>query len=419
MADSIKVQGWCPTAWKPMRAQDGWIVRVRPYCASISAAQWATLAELALSYAHPQIELTRLGNVQLRGVNEADLSFVRSQLIAAQLVPADEDADLAPVVHCTAFYSANDRTHRLAQALSVAAVERLSPLALQGTGLSALPSKFGLLVDDEARSLSGVASDLRLWAYADGAYGLALGDSGNCYRFSSAEQVEDAAIQISTWFARERMRAFEKPPTRLQTLLQSRQPDVPALKETALQLMQDRAAESVAPGEHAQGRILGVPLGRIDAQAMHKLAKSLPAHTEIRVTPWRSLLLLSEDAQLPMACLDAAHWIVHGADARLKVSACTGSPRCAQAHIPAQAMALQLAPHIPDSAHLHISGCTKFCALSADATSVISASVAASGHVLLNLGLARQPSQPEIQVPYQAWLAAPAELQQHLHDLPI
>ena len=120
MSDSIQIQGWCPTAWQPMRAQDGWILRVRPHCAAITAAQWCVLAQLALRHAHPEIELTRLGNVQLRGVDEGRVHALRAQLIEAGLVPADADADLAPAVHCTPLYHANDATHALAQLLSAA-----------------------------------------------------------------------------------------------------------------------------------------------------------------------------------------------------------------------------------------------------------------------------------------------------------
>lgn len=402
-----------------MQAQDGWIVRVRPFCASINAGQWAALAALALSHAHPQIELTRLGNVQLRGVSDTALSSLLSQLVAAQLVPADADVDLAPPVHCTPFYSANGLTQQLCKLLAAAVVEHLRPSVLQAQNMEALPSKFGLLVDDEARSLSGVASDLRVWVHAGGGYGLALGNSNSWHHFSKAEQVVDAAIHISTWFARERMAVAAQPPTRLQAVLQLRQPDVPALQAALPQIAQAHDAEPIAPGAHAQGWLLGAPLGRMDAQAMYRLAKSLPAHTELRVTPWRSLLLMSEDAQAHIARLEAEHWITQCSDARLRVSACTGSPRCTQAHIPAQAMALQLASHVPERGHLHVSGCAKFCALSSDATSVIAAGSAESGDVLLHVGSAQQLGNPAMHVSYQAWLAAPAELQQHLHDLPI
>ncbi|MDH0049544.1 nitrite reductase [Comamonas terrigena] len=419
MADSIKVQGWCPTAWKPMRSEDGWIVRVRPVCASINAAQWAALAALALSLAHPQIELTRLGNVQLRGVADADLPALLSQLVAARLIPADADADLAPPVHCTPFYEAHDRTHQLAALLGRAVVERLCPSALERQDMAALPSKFGLLVDDAARSLGGVASDLRVWADADGGYGLALGEAGDWYRFGDVQQLVDAAIHIAAWFARARMAVSGKPPTRLQALLPSLPLETPALRAAVPQGAQPPAAAPVLPGQLAQGWVLGAPLGRIDALAMQALAASLPADTEIRVTPWRSLLLMSADAPARVARLDARHWMTDAADARLRVSACTGSPRCAQAHVPAQDMALQLAPHVPERGHLHVSGCAKFCALSSDATSLIFASTSAPDAVWLHAGAAGQPGCPTVRLPYRAGSALPAELPTLLHDLPL
>ena len=402
-----------------MRSEDGWIVRVRPVCASISAAQWAALAAWALSLAHPQIELTRLGNVQLRGVADADLPALLAQLVAARLIPADADADLAPPVHCTPFYMVHDRTHQLAMLLGRAVVERLCPSALERQGMAALPSKFGLLVDDAARSLGGIACDLRVWADADGGYGLALGNAGDWYRFGDVQQLVDAAIHMATWFASARMVVSGKPLTRLQALLPSLPLETPALRAAVPQGAQPPAAAPVLPGQLAQGWVLGAPLGRIDALAMQALAASLPADAEIRVTPWRSLLLMSADAPARVARLDARHWMSDAADARLRVSACTGSPRCAQAHVPAQDMALQLASHVPERGHLHVSGCAKFCALSSDATSLIFASPSATDGVWLHAGSAGQPDRPRGQFPYRAGSALPAELHTLLHDLPL
>lgn len=402
-----------------MRAHDGWIVRVRPRCASMTALQWRVLASLALTYAHPQIELTRLGNVQLRGVSEETLALLRSQLIAAELVPEDEDADLAPAVHCTPFYNANDPTHELAQSLCAAATALLSPREMQSMGLAALPGKFGLLVDDVQRNLHHIAVDLRLWPLLDGGYGLALGDLGDHYQFGTAEQVVEASVQVARWFARERMAIAGKVPTRLKDLLLSQPLNVPCLKEEMLHSTQSGAMSSVSPGKTEQGWVLGVPMGRIDAGAMQALASELPEGTEIRITPWRSLLVVGSNALALMDPLEAEHWITSSTDARLRVSACTGSPRCTQALVPAQDMALQCASHISDGQHLHISGCGKLCALSSDATSVMFASTHASGAVLLNVCSASQLDQPATPIPYQSWSAAPTELQQHLHDLPI
>lgn len=416
MTESIKIQGWCPTAWQPMRAQDGWMVRVRPHCASLSAAQWRVLADLALAHAHPQIELTRLGNVQLRGVSEAQLGGVRARLIAARLVPEDADADLAPAVHCTPLYRRNDATHALAQLLARAAVQRLSPRALARRGLAALPGKFGLLVDDPARRMQATGADLQLWVGADRNYGLALGDSTQWHCFAQAEQAVDAAVEIAAWFAAERT-ALAPAPTRLRALLAHRTPPLPALQMAPLRAAGAASCAALAPGLHAgHGRVIAAPLGRMAAAAMHELAMQLPAGAEIRVTPWRSLLLPS-DATAHAAPLDAAHWISRADDARLRVSACTGAPRCAQGHVPAQALALALAAQVPPHTHLHVSGCAKFCALSADATAVIVARLDAGGAPQLDLCRAEQRSDPHTPISWPASTDAPANLKKLLHDL--
>ena len=405
MSDSIQIQGWCPTAWQPMRAQDGWILRVRPHCAAITAAQWCVLAQLALRHAHPEIELTRLGNVQLRGVDEGRVHALRAQLIEAGLVPADADADLAPAVHCTPLYHANDATHALAQLLSAAVAQQLNPQALARQGLAALPSKFGLLVDEPARRMRGMGADLHLWVDDDGVHGLALADAADWHAFARAEEAVDAALRIAVWFARERA-ALARAPTRLRGLLAQPLPPLPAARRWHID-----PADPIAPGLlPGHGQVIGAPLGRIDAAAMLELATQLPADAEIRVTPWRSLLLGGEH----MAALDAAHWITAPADLRLRVSACTGAPRCAQGHVPAPALALALAAGVPPHQHLHLSGCAKFCALSAQATAVILASVDASGQPRLNLCRADARSIPIYSL---AATEAPAKITRLLHDL--
>lgn len=405
MADPIQAKGWCPTAWQPMRAQDGWILRVRPHCAAISAAQWRVLAQLALAHAHPEIELTRLGNVQLRGVHEAQVHALRQRLIEAGLVPADADADLAPAVHCTPLYRAGDATHALAQRLSAAVIACLNPQALARQGLAALPGKFGLLVDDPARRMRAIGADLQLWV-ADGGYGLALADAAHSHGFASADAAVDAAMGIALWFARERA-GLAPAPTRLRGLLAHRAaPLPPALPSST------GPADPPVPGPlPGHGTLIGAPLGRIDAAALLALAAQLPPAAEIRVTPWRSLLV--PDAE-PLPAADATHWITQPGDPRLRVSACTGAPRCAQGHVPAQTLALALAGAVPRHRHLHVSGCAKCCALSADAAAVVVASRGATGQPLLDICRADAPGTP---IHSLAATEAPAQITRLLNDL--
>ena len=408
MSEPFIVQGWCPTAWQPMQSQDGWILRVRPHCASIQVAQWRVLAQLSLAHGDAQIELTRLGNVQLRGVAESQLFSLRTTLIEAGLVPADADEDLAPPVHCTPFYDKQDATHALAQSLSAAVRTHLRPSALQGLGLDALPSKFGLLVDDTQQRLKNTHADIRLWITSDGRHAMS---AGTAIAWIPKERMEDAVtavIDLARWFARERM-AHKPMPTRISRVI-DRFPHDAKVHDTA-------ETESLSPSALPDaGRLIGAPLGRIDSQALLDVIAHLPDNAELRVTPWRSLWIGGDSAHGDRAFRDSTHWIVQADDARLRVSACTGAPRCAQGHIAAQALALHIAPHVPQDAHVHVSGCAKHCALSAEATVLISA-VRNDEAVQLDLRNPKDNDAQAIHITPDSLQAAPQQIQKLIHDL--
>ena len=241
----------------------------------------------------------------------------------------------------------------------------------------------------------------------------ARADSTHAYRFAHAEQAEDAAVEIAAWFAAERT-TLDPAPTRLRALLAHRTAQLPALQTAPLIAAYASSAAALAPGlQTDQRHIIGAPLGRIAAAAMHELAMQLPADAEIRVTPWRSLLL-PYDA---VVALDAAQWITAPDDVRLRVSACTGAPRCAQGHAPAQTLALSLAAQVPPHTHLHVSGCAKFCALSADATALLVAHLDPGGAPRLALGRADQRQAADTPISWPAASDAPANIKKLLHDL--
>ncbi|MBF5006283.1 nitrite reductase [Diaphorobacter caeni] len=406
-AEAFKVQGWCPTAWQPMRSQDGWIVRVRPHGASVAVGQWRVLAELALAHAEPLIELTRLGNVQLRGVDEANLERVRSVLIDARLVPADADADLAPPVHCTPLYRRGDATHALASLLSRAVIERLSPAALARKGLEALPSKFGFVVDDAAHRLRCMNADIELWVAAHGQVALFAADCAEPVLWESAERAVDAAIEKALWFARERM--LHAPAlVRMRSLVHA--------KSAGTKL--NEVGAPVPPGPLDQGAwMVGVPLGRIDAAAMLATTAAMPEHAEIRVTPWRSLWVSEAALAGGNPFSDAVHWITRDDDVRLRASSCIGAPRCEQARFAAQELSLEIAAHVPHGIHVHVTGCAKRCALSADATFVVGAEgVDDAGQTLLRVVRRGPREHAGPLVPYRELRARPQQIQKLIHD---
>lgn len=143
----------------------------------------------------------------------------------------------------------------------------------------------------------------------------------------------------------------------------------------------------------------------------------MPEQAEIRVTPWKSLLLPTKHLDSLPARLDSWDWIRQPADVRLRVSACTGAPNCPQAHIPAQSMALRFASSQAVDRHLHISGCAKLCALPADATDVVFASRDTEGQIWLHASPAEAQPTARVSIPYQPLNSDPHEIQQQLNDL--
>ncbi|WP_169717473.1 nitrite reductase [Comamonas serinivorans] len=391
MASAFLVQGWCPTAWQPMRAHDGWLVRVRPQQATLRVAQWRQLADLAECHANGQLELTRLGNVQLRAVPDAAVAPLRQGLVAAALVHGDPEADAAPAVHCSPFHHTGDRTHQLAQALSQAVATALRPDVLRAAGLTPLPSKFSLLVDNPQQHLRRLQADLRIWPLAQG-YALALGSAPTPTPAPSAgsgpvwlpelPEVVAAAVGVARWFAQARLQR-QPHPTRLAALLPDHPPPLHGSPYSGPDHPLPTAPEPPQPGQAtAWGLLAGAPLGRIDTRHLRRALGALPPAAEVRVTPWRSLLFCGADrAALQLTPDDARAWILDADDARLRVSACTGAPGCTQALATTQAPALRWAPQVPAGKHLHVSGCAKRCALPADADALACATLAESDTV--------------------------------------
>jgi precorrin-3B synthase len=134
------------------------------------------------------------------------------------------------------------------------------------------------------------------------------------------------------------------------------------------------AAPPQSLGHHSLGESgflgLGLAFGRLNAGDLAWLADMAQAHGagELRLTPWRAILLATVDAHAAQHILAQASdtFITDPADARLAVIACAGAPACASAQSPTQDHALALAPLAralsPSGVTLHVSGCAKGCA---------------------------------------------------------
>jgi precorrin-3B synthase len=113
-----------------------------------------------------------------------------------------------------------------------------------------------------------------------------------------------------------------------------------------------------------------LPFGHTRAEALIDFVQTAASLgvPEVRFAPRRRLLLLCpSEASANSICEVAASagFITDPADPRARIAACPGSPACASGHIPARAMAAEIASTMPAglAVELHVSGCEKRCAM--------------------------------------------------------
>lgn len=336
---AASVKGWCPGALRPMLSGDGLVVRVRPFGGRLEAAQTAGLAELAGRHGNGMIDVTSRANLQIRGVSEQSHRSLLDGL--AQLVLLDPDAEIEARrnILVTPFWSSGDETQALAAELEEALAE---------SGL-ALPTKFGFAIDDgRSRVLAGDSADIRIERDRAGRL-LVRADGARLGRSVARGQAVSTALALASWFiisggarnGRGRMAAHIASGAALPQSLRGETEPAPVMA-------------AARPGQYPQGAMVGVAFGQMLHTTLHEFAGCGHA---LRVTPWR--MVLSEGKrEMP----SGAGLITEPFDPALRVIACSGAPRCREAHADTRALAAALAPRIAADARLHVSGCGKGCA---------------------------------------------------------
>lgn len=326
------VRGWCPGALRPMESGDGYVVRVRPRLARLTAAQALGLCDAARVHGAGLIDLTNRANLQLRGVPTGALDALRADLAALDLLDPDVAIEGRRNLLVAPDWVEGDDTHRITAELLV----RLSDLP-------DLPPKTGFAIDaGPSPILSTDPADFRIERGQGGGLILrAQGRPTGCALTPGSEV--SALIRLAEWF------------------VTSGGADAGRMaRHTAL--LPDWAAGGVPPlpprarmaiGDTPLGPARGLPFGQIAAVDLAGALRASGA-AALRVTPWRVLVLEGgQTGSWPGVISDPA-------DPLLRVDACAGVPLCPQSSVETRALALALAPHIPG--RLHVSGCAKGCA---------------------------------------------------------
>jgi len=326
------VQGWCPGAYKPMMSGDGLVVRVRPFAGEISAAQAAELADLSETFGTGFVDLTNRANLQIRGVNETDVSQLLTRLSQVALLDENETVEAKRNVIIAPFYLPGDASDRIYRAL----VAKLPDFP-------DFPKKFGFAVDcGERRVLQDTYADVRIERAQDGGF---LVRATGCDTGAAVSEAEVIAtvLTLVEWFA------------------STRAADTRRMFKHLVDVSLPKRFQGAQPVEATAQRdkgLLYTPFGQLSSADLRALSE-LGDVSAIRITPWRALWLGSVS---PKA---RALFPIPENSPLLSVAACAGQPYCPQASVETRDLAVELAGRWPGK--LHVSGCAKGCAHPANA----------------------------------------------------
>jgi precorrin-3B synthase len=282
-------------------AADGGLARVRIPGGRLSAADLHVLADAADELGSGVLELTSRANVQVRGLRPAGEHELAARLRVAGLLPSDTHDRVRNIV-------ASPLTGLVGDTDVGPLVAALDDALCADPVPAELPGRFLFVLDDGRGDVRGLDADVTLMRFPDG-YVVRLGGA----KVGLTTEPVAAALAAARGFLAERA-AQHSPAWRLaeladgparvaarldDELLPERVADVTAAaaRKTAspCSCMRDRP---VGAGEYRQndGRValvVDTGDGRLPAAAFRTLAAH--ARPEVRVTPWRGVVLPNLD----------------------------------------------------------------------------------------------------------------------------
>jgi precorrin-3B synthase len=334
-------------------AADGGLARVRVPGGVLQVEQLEVLRRAAGELGDGQLELTSRGNVQVRGLTADGPRELSERLYAAGLLPSISHERVRNILASP--LSGLDEESRYDVLPVAAAVDRG---LCSRPALAELPGRFLFALDDGRGDLAGVRADVAVRALDEREGLLSMGAHG--VRVSWADAAE-AMVATAEAFLEERT-AQASQAWRVAELEDGadRILDRLGLRGTE-ELPADSA--SVEAGVHRQvdgttALVVTVPLGSLGQE---QAAALTDVAGELRITPWRSVLLPGLSAD-PSERLEEVGLVTQADSPWNGVTACAGQPGCAKALADVRADARRVTPRLPRHGRpVHWSGCERRC----------------------------------------------------------
>ena len=362
-------RGSCPGVLAPMEVGDGLLLRVRVPAGVLPADHARRIAALGDRYGNGLIDLSHRGNLQLRGIAADGLVPVTDALRAMGYVSDDVAAEAVRNVLC-------DPTAGLdpTAAMDVRPVALAIDAWLAGNRAAhGLPPKFGWLVSGGGAAHLGQSSaDVRFDAIGGDRLRLSL--CGNMAQATPLGVCRASDVPDTMAALLEALRAvtaeMPEPPRRMAGMVAAVGADPFRARLAALlsplSVADPASADGNRPPEIFSGGdqwlAVAFPFGRLTGATLTALAELTE---EIRITPWRALLLVRPVRGAAVAAA-ALGGILSPDDRRLKLTACSGVGGCdvgtTDTHATALAIAERAGTLLNRVRMVHVSGCTKGCA---------------------------------------------------------
>jgi precorrin-3B synthase len=372
MTAAPAIKGWCPSLLSPMPSGDGWLARIKPTAATVTADAARLIADAASRHGNGHIDLTRRANLQIRGLTPRSAERLAEIIIAQGLASANPAIEAIRNVMASPLGPDDASAALDAHALA----REIEAMLSAETALQALPSKFGVLVDGGgALPLADLTADIIVLGRGN-ALAVQL-DSGALAVNSAPRTLADTVKALALAFLR-LPAGRREPPRRMRALVASVGEqaifEAAGFSPLAEAIVPAPAIASPIsfipyPGKSTGAFGAGAPFGRIDGHALRRLAECAERFGDgtLRLTPWRALLVPGVAAENTGDLTEAIRetgLITEPADPRRHIFACVGAPACPSGTVDARADASRLAAAVAATweAGIHVSGCAKACA---------------------------------------------------------
>jgi precorrin-3B synthase len=350
----------CPGALQTHAAADGALARVRVPGGALSVVQLRALSTAARDLGDGALELTSRGNVQLRGLRRGAEAELGDRLAAAGLLPSATHETVRNVL-------ASPLSGRAGGLVDVRPwVPAFDAGLCADPALAGLPGRFLAAFDDGRGDVAGQAADVGLLALRPDSVALLLAGTDTGLR-TTPDAAVGLALAATRAFLDERcgqggtawrVAELAEGPARIAAALGGSLHDpvaVPAAPTSG-------PAGAVPQDDGRTALVAVAPLGRLTAEQADLL--TAVAVTDLRVTPWRSVVVPDLPDAAAAGDFTAAGLVLDPLSPWLRVTACAGRPGCAKslADVRSDATSAVANRTLPaDGARQHWAGCERRC----------------------------------------------------------